>query len=92
MHERIEAIVTGRVQRVMFRDFACRKGRALGLVGSAKNLRDGTVLVVAEGSRRALEALLIKLHKGSLLARVESVAMDWQPARGGLKGFVIEYE
>src|SRR3989344_224255 len=51
MNERIETIVSGRVQVVMYRDFATRKARGLGLVGEVKNLPDGTVRVVAEGAR-----------------------------------------
>ena len=53
MNERLEAIVSGRVQMVMYRDFTARFARRLGLVGEVKNLSDGTVRVIAEGSRRA---------------------------------------
>jgi acylphosphatase len=91
MSERIEVSISGRVQGVMFRDFACRKGRGLKLTGEAQNLRDGTVRVVAEGSHDALEKYIGKLHKGSLLSHVENVAVSWHPATNGYRSFDINY-
>lgn len=91
MHERLEAIVSGRVQLVMYRDFAQRKARGLKLVGEVENLPDGTVRVIAEGPRDLLERYLEKLKGGPLLARVENVAPTWLPAVGGYKGFEITY-
>ena len=43
MQERLEVIVSGRVQMVMFRDFVQRKASSLKLVGEVQNLPDGTV-------------------------------------------------
>ena len=73
MNERLLARVSGRVQMVMFRDFVCRSGRSLGLVGSAQNCSDGTVEVIAEGEKSKLEELVKKLHRGSFLSRVKGV-------------------
>ena len=91
MQERLEAIVHGRVQMVMYRDFAQRKATGLKLSGEVQNLKDGTVRVVAEGPREKLECYLQKLHKGSLLARVERVEHEWRPATGEFTRFVIVY-
>lgn len=91
MHERLEAIVSGRVQMVMYRDFAQRKARGLTLVGTVKNLEDGTVRVIAEGSRESLERYLAKLHGGPLLAKVEGVSPEWRSATGEFEGFRILY-
>jgi acylphosphatase len=92
MNERLFAIVSGRVQLVMFRDFVQRKASALTLTGQVKNLDDGTVEVIAEGSRQKLERLLAKLHSGSILSQVEEVAVSWQPATGQFAAFSIAYE
>lgn len=92
MNERIEAIVEGRVQLVMYRDFVCRNARSLQLVGEVQNMKDGTVRVVAEGPREALQQFKEKLREGSLLARVESVSVSWFPATGEYKSFDIQYE
>lgn len=91
MHERLEAIVSGRVQLVMYRDFAQRKARGLKLVGEVENLSDGTVRVIAEGPKDALERYVQKLTGGPILARVEHVAPVWLPATGTYRGFSITY-
>ena len=90
--ERLEAIVTGRVQLVMYRDFATRKARGLGLVGEVQNLADGTVRVVAEGPRTKLEQYVRKLWQGSLLSSVEDVQTTYLPATGEFKYFDINYD
>lgn len=92
MSERIDCIVSGRVQMVMYRDFATRKARSLALVGQAKNLKDGTVHVVAEGSREKLERYIKKLKKGSLLSSVEAVEVSWGDPTGEYKTFTIAYD
>lgn len=91
MHERLEAIVSGRVQMVMYRDFAQRKARRLKLAGSVENLSNGTVRVIAEGPRGVLEEYVRRLEGGPLLARVESVTSRWLPATGGFRDFAIIY-
>ena len=92
MKERLEAIVTGRVQRVMFRDFACRKARTLGLMGEVQNLSDGTVRVIAEGEKNALVAYVETLKSGSLFARVDTVLVTFAPAQGAFRSFELKYE
>lgn len=92
MDERLEARVSGRVQLVMYRDFAQRKANGLKLVGEVQNLPDGTVRVVAEGPRAKLEAYLAKLRGGPLLAKVEDVVPTWLPTTGEYKRFDINYD
>jgi len=89
--ERIEAVVSGRVQLVMYRDFAQRKARGLKLVGEVQNLRDGTVRVVAEGPKDRLERYIEKLHVGPVLAQVRDVSVTWHPATGAYRKFSIIY-
>lgn len=90
-NSRLRALVRGRVQGVMFRDFTQAHARSLGLVGWARNLSDGrTVEVVAEGPRSALEALVTRLHEGPRLAHVERVDSEMQAPRGGLDSFGVE--
>lgn len=88
---RIECCITGRVQMVMFRDFAQRKAHKLGLCGFARNNEDGSVAVVAEGTREKLEAYIAYLHKGSILSRVDNVEVVWKEATGEFKTFKIAY-
>lgn len=92
MNERIEARVSGRVQLVMYRDFATRKARGLRLVGEVQNLPDKTVRVVAEGPREKLAAYITKLNQGSLLSDVKGVDVAWLPATGAYTTFSINYD
>jgi acylphosphatase len=92
MNERLFAIVSGRVQMVMYRDFTQRKASGLKLAGTVRNLSDGTVEVIAEGSREKLERLLEKLHHGPILAHVDAVNASWLPATGEFKKFTIRYD
>ncbi len=85
-HERITALISGRVQAVGYRLFARRYALDLGLVGYAENLGDGRVEVVAEGFRDGLEQLLIHLRQGPAHAVVAGLEVGWGEATG-LDGF-----
>jgi acylphosphatase len=91
MMKRIECRITGRVQMVMYRDFAQRKARGLGLVGMAQNLPDGSVAVVAEGEEEALKKYITLLHRGSIFAKVENVETSWVEAMGEFPDFRIAF-
>jgi len=66
-------IVTGRVQGVGFRWWTSRTGRELGIRGTVRNRRDGSVEVHAEGPADAIEAFARRLEEGPSSARVEGV-------------------
>ena len=68
--------VTGRVQGVFFRDTTRSKAFELGVSGSAVNLRDGSVEVIAWGSPNDVEALCQWLWQGSDMARVDAVECE----------------
>lgn len=85
----IFCIVRGRVQLVMFRDYACRKGHRLGLVGYVKNLPDGSVEVLAQGSEGSLQKYIRMLEKGSLLSRVDKVEVQWREPSMRFSNFSI---
>ena len=81
--------MTGRVQGVNFRSYTRREAERLGLHGYALNRADGSVEVVAEGERAALETLLAWLRHGPPLARVDQVSPQWPPASGGFARFEV---
>jgi len=85
MDVRLTAFVKGHVQGVGFRWWTRARALELGLVGTATNLDDGRVEVVAEGPADACRQLLDLLPRGP--GRVAFVADRWGPARGGLTGF-----
>ncbi|MCB9810653.1 MAG: acylphosphatase [Candidatus Nomurabacteria bacterium] len=77
----IRCTVTGKVQGVRYRDYVQNAAGELGLVGYVKNQFDGSVMVVAQGEPDSLKELVEYLHEGSLLAKVEGVAIEWGTAR-----------
>ena len=70
---RIRLIIRGRVQGVWYRGSAQEIARELGLTGWVRNLKDGSVELVAEGEVSALDALKEWCREGPPLARVHDV-------------------
>lgn len=91
MKKQLQANITGRVQMVMYRDFAQRKARKLGIVGSVKNLPNGSVEVIAEGEEEVLNDYVKYLDRGPILAKVENIRIDWAEAKGQFSDFLIVY-
>ena len=71
------ALVSGRVQGVGFRYWVRQEAESLGLTGSAANLPDGRVEVVADGLRDACEALLAVLRSPGTPGQVREVSVTW---------------
>lgn len=87
---RLYAQVYGRVQGVGFRWFVQEHATRLGLTGYVRNLPDGSVEVVAEGERSALEEFLaFVLQVGPPGARVVEVSVHWGEATGEFLEFSI---
>ena len=74
-------IIHGRVQGVFFRDTARQVARRLDIKGSAINLLDGTVEIVAEGTPEAVKKFQSWLAIGPDMAtvtKVETVGLESQ--------------
>jgi acylphosphatase len=84
---RVTVWVAGRVQGVGFRWWTRSQALRLGLVGSASNLPDGRVEVVAEGPRVACDQLLKLLESDDTPGSVDHVQSRYSQPRGGLSGF-----
>lgn len=65
-----------------FRFFAERWASRLGVAGYARNLHDGTLEVVAEGPRRAVEDFLETMRSGPEGATVMGMHVAWETPRG----------
>ena len=81
-------VVHGHVQGVFFRDTVRREAEPRGVAGWVRNRRDGTVEAVFEGPQDGLEAMIELCRRGPRGARVESVAVEEEPAEG-LSGFEV---
>lgn len=90
MHE-IYCIVSGKVQNVGFRDYVQRSALECSVTGWVRNLSDGTVEVVAQGTTDVLKDFVEYIHEGSLIAEVEGVAVEWRTARLEFDDFSIRY-
>jgi acylphosphatase len=84
---RMTAYADGRVQGVGFRAWVRMKATGLGLAGTATNLDDGQVEVIAEGPARDVRALLAELTGGDAPGRVTRVTERWGRPQGRLHGF-----
>jgi acylphosphatase len=87
--DRLHAVVRGRVQGVGFRYTTLRRALSLGIVGWVANRHDGSVEVVAEGRRAALDTFLDFLHIGPPAADVREVDLQWTTASGEFKTFGV---
>ena len=90
MSERVRAhvYVTGRVQGVFFRATTRDTAENRGVDGWVKNLADGRVEAVFEGSEDAVESMVEFCHEGSSQARVEDVEVEYEDP-DGVEGFEI---
>jgi acylphosphatase len=83
-------VVTGRVQGVGFRWFVEREARILGINGWVRNRENGSVEVLASGTREQLAALHKKLREGPRASRVDNVDVTDMPDVQDLNTFRIE--
>jgi acylphosphatase len=90
-NSRVTAIVTGLVQGVNFRWFTQRRASELRLVGYVRNRSDGSVELVAEGPRQAVESLLDAVRVGPASAVVENLEAQWETPTGGYSRFEIRF-
>jgi acylphosphatase len=83
-------VVRGRVQGVGFRWFVEREAHVLGVSGWVRNNADGSVEVLAQGTRDQLLGLRSRLRQGPRAARVEDVEESEVGPVAGLSSFRID--
>ena len=83
-------VVRGRVQGVGFRWFVEREAHMLGIAGWVRNNSDGSVEVLAMGTRDQLSGLRSRLYQGPRAARVDDVQESEARPVSGLNTFRIE--
>jgi acylphosphatase len=87
--ERLEVFLKGRVQGVGFRWYTLQQAQRCGVKGTVCNLADGSVRIVAEGGREALERLLHWASHGPPHAMVQTTDVRWAEARGEFIDFQV---
>ncbi len=88
-HQRLTMLISGTVQGVNYRASAAGKATDLGLTGYARNLPDGRVEVVAEGSQASLVSLRQWCRDGPPAAVVDTVNATEGPATGEFTSFGV---
>ncbi|HBN09384.1 MAG TPA: acylphosphatase [Cyanobacteria bacterium UBA8530] len=86
---RLLLTISGRVQGVGYRRAAQREAIRLGLKGWVRNLFDGRVSCLAEGSHEGLEAFRRWSEKGPLFSQPDEVETQWLDATGEFEEFLI---
>ncbi len=87
--DRFCARVFGRVQGVGFRWFVKLEADELSVVGTVRNMRDGSVEVWAEGEQEGLVQMLGRIACGPTHGRVDTMHVDWDAAAGRWDDFSI---
>ena len=82
-------IVRGRVQGVGFRWFVEREAHLLQIAGWVRNNPDGSVEVLAMGTRDQLAGLRSRLQEGPRAARVDDVEESDAGPVAGLNSFQV---
>lgn len=88
--KRAHIIYSGRVQGVGFRWTAERIAHSVGVSGWVKNLPDGTVELVCEGSEEEIKSFIQKVAD-AMKGYLQSSKIEWQNATGEFDTFEIRF-
>jgi acylphosphatase len=89
--QRVIALYSGRVHGVGFRVTVRQLACGYDVTGTVRNLPDGRVELIAEGTRPELEAFLTGIDESELSGFIAGRSQTWQEAQGNLRGFVIAH-
>jgi acylphosphatase len=88
---RLRVLISGRVQGVFFRASTRSKAEELGLAGWVRNMNDGRVEAVFEGSKATAEEALAWCRQGPPGSLVKKVEASWHEPTGEFTSFTIRY-
>lgn len=80
---------SGRVQGVGFRYTTRKVAEGFDVVGTVRNLPDGQVELIAEGTESELLGFLEEIETQSLPGFIEEREIEWLEPKDGYKGFRI---
>ena len=86
---RAHVYVEGRVQGVFYRDWTVRQAQGLALTGWVRNLEDGRVEAVFEGSKKLLEKMIGKCKEGPPAANVSHIDVIWEKGTDEFSDFGV---
>lgn len=93
MKEKVRAHmkISGRVQGVCYRMETKFAADRIGVFGWVRNMRDGRVEALLEGSQEQVEELIEWCRTGPPAARVHDVEINWDQFRNEFRSFEVTY-
>jgi len=85
----MQVVYSGRVQGVGFRYTTKTVASGYDVVGTVRNLPNGTVELIVEGSREELEAFKDGIRDSGLGHFIENEQVSWGEATNTFRGFEI---
>jgi acylphosphatase len=90
--KKAHVIISGRVQGVFYRDSTKQKAEQLNVKGWVRNLNNGSVEAVFEGDEKAVNDLIKWCYKGSRLAKVIDVDVNFKTFSNEFNSFSVRYD
>ncbi|MDZ8117665.1 acylphosphatase [Pontiella agarivorans] len=87
----LHAFFSGRVQGVGFRYTVCELASSFAITGFVKNMWDGDVELVAEGTHQELVDFLNCIKTSQLGRKITNARVGWHDATNRFKQFGIEF-
>ncbi|MDJ0552932.1 MAG: acylphosphatase [Microcoleaceae cyanobacterium MO_207.B10] len=85
---RAHVFISGKVQGVGYRFYTLEKALKMSVNGTVKNLSDGRVEAIFEGSKESVEKMIKWCEQGPTYAVVKDVKVEYEKPEG-IKGFEI---
>lgn len=86
---RVHIFIRGKVQGVYYRQNTLQKAQELGIFGWVRNLSDGRVEAIMEGSKINIEKMLAWCKEGPVGANVEDVEIIYEEYKNEFSTFDI---
>lgn len=85
----VHLLITGFVQGVGYRHFVKRSAESFELTGWVKNLPDGRVEVLLQGTKESLEQAINEFWKGPFVADVDDIQVAFKDTETPFNDFSI---
>ena len=89
--KQLHALFTGRVQGVGFRFMVCRIAERVSVTGFVRNLSNGEVEVVAEGTEPDLSDFIYDIRNSQLKRYIVQDRVTWKTATGEFDRFGVSF-
>ena len=91
IQKQLYAVFAGRVQGVGFRFTVCRIAERFSVTGFVRNLSNGDVELVAEGTEPALYEFIYDIRNSQLKGYIMQDRVTWKTATGAFDRFGVSF-